>query len=353
VFTKQVTLGNSYCVVQIQTNLNTGPTITSTGYVPAPATGANAFLAAAMPAPGVTYISRTVRLQTKKDPLLAKAMVVKNSIDFNGNNVRVDSYDSTLGNYGGLNIGEKGDVTSDTDVVGMVSTGNGDIWGHLTTGPKASVNLGPNGVVGSLAWHAGGNKGVQPGWLRKDANVLMPDVQSPWTANTQPFPTGSGGSTYVLNSGSYEIMGNCNVSSGNQMLVKGDATLWVHGNFTMDGNVKMTGAGYRLTVFVGDPSGPAKSISFTGTWDKSIDPADLLVYGLPTCKTVSIATGAKIECVLYAPEAAVSLVGNANFYGASVSDSMRMNGTTGFHYDEALAKLPTYRGYVITSWQEM
>jgi hypothetical protein len=176
----------------------------------------------------------------------------------------------------------------------------------------------------------------------------MPDVQPPWTPGTQPFPTGSGGSKYVLNSGSYEINGNCNVTSSDQMLVKGDATLWVrNGNFTMDGNVKMTGAGYRLTVYV------SGNISFSGTWDKSIDPQDLIVYGLPSCKTISVATGAKIECVLYAPEASLSLIGNANFFGASVSDSVRMNGTTGFHYDENLAKQPAYRGYIITSWQEM
>src|SRR5207237_58353 len=117
-----------------------------------------------------------------------------------------------------------------------------------------------------------------------------------------------------------------------------------------DGNVKMTGgggAGYNLIVYV------SGNISFSGTWDKNFDPENLIVYGLPSCKTVTIATGSRLDCVLYAPEAAVSMVGNANFYGASVSDSMRMNGTTGFHYDESLAKLPVYRGYLITSWQEM
>src|SRR5712692_4903640 len=122
-FIKQRTIGDSYCVVVIQTNLVNGPTITSTGYVPAPATvgtGNNPFLAAAMPATEVAYISRTVRLLTTHEPLFHKALVVKNSIDLNGNNVTIDSYDSSVGPYGGANIGDKGDVTIDNDVVGLV-----------------------------------------------------------------------------------------------------------------------------------------------------------------------------------------------------------------------------------------
>lgn len=350
VFTKQGVLGNSYYVANIQPNLPNGPTITSTGYVPAPVTvadGGSYFMAAAMPAPGVTYISRTVRVTTRKDPLFGKALVVKNSIDFKGNNVTIDSYNSALGNYGGANIGDKGNVTTDNDIVGNVSTGNGDIWGHLITAPLASVNTGPNSVIGSLLWHAGGNKGIQPGWLKKDANVLMPDVQQPWVPGTQAFPTGAGAFKYILNGGNYEIGGACNVTSSDQMFVKGDSTLWVRGDFTMAGNVKMNGSGYRMTVYV------SGNINFSGTWDKSIIPSDLIVYGLPTCKSISVSTGSHIECVLYAPEADMSMIGNAIYYGSAMVNSMRMNGTTGFHYDEALGQHPAYRGYVVTSWTEL
>jgi hypothetical protein len=352
VFGKQRTVGDSYYVVQIQTNLTNGPIITSTGYVPAPATvgtARNSFLAAAMSAPGVTYISRSVRITTRQDPQLPTAMVVRGNIDFNGNDIRIDSYDNSIGAYGGANIGDKGNVTTDADILGNVSTGNADIWGHLSTGPKAALNMGPNSVVGSVAWHAAGNKGAQLGWLKRNANVLMPDVQPPWTVGTGTWPLSQGGFKYELDGGSYEIPGNCTIDSSDTMLVKGDATLWIRGDFNMAGNVKMTGAAgaYKLTVYV------SGNINCSGTWDKSITPSDLYIYGLPTCTQVSVATGSHIECTLYAPEADMSLIGNANFFGASVSNSMSMNGTTGYHYDESLGKYAAYRGYVITSWKEM
>ena len=349
VFTLQRALGSSYYLVQIQTNLNSGPTITSTGYIPAPAaadTGRNTFAAAGLAAPGVKYISRTVRITTTQSPQLPTAMVVKNIIDFNGNNIVIDSYDNSIGPYGGLNVGDKGNVTTDADIVGNVSTGNANIWGHLSTGPNATLKMGPNSAVGSKAWQLAGSKGIQPGWLRKDANVLLPDVQPPWTGGAM-VPTAQGGYKYEMDDGNYELPGNVSIDSSDTVFVKGNATLWVRGDLNMAGNVKMNGSGYRLTLYV------SGNISCTGTWDKSITPSDLYIFGLPTCTSVSVATGSHIECTLYAPQADMTMLGNANFFGASVSNSMRMTGNTGYHYDESLSKYPTYRGYIITSWTEI
>src|SRR5438105_15028407 len=117
-------------------------------------------------------------MPTKKDPHFPNAVVVKNNVNFNGNTVLLDSYDS----QGGLvpyaystTSGDNGNVTADADLVGdVVSTGNAKIKGHLSSGPKAALRLGPNSVVGSAAWHTAGNKGIQSGWLRKDANVQLP-----------------------------------------------------------------------------------------------------------------------------------------------------------------------------------
>jgi len=353
VFTNRRVIGDSYYTVTIQTNLTNGPIIISTGYVPAPVTigtGQNSFLASAVPAPGVSYISRKVQLTTRHDPLIGKALVVKNSIDFNGNNVMVDSYDSSIGVYDtGSNRGDKGDVTTDNDVVGNVSTGNADIWGHLSVGPKATLKFGPNTVIGSAAWHGGGNKGAQSGWLKKDASVLMPDVRAPWTQGSYSPPPPQGSYKYELDGGSYEIAGDWNLSSTDKMFVKGSSVVWVRGNVQFDAGAlaKVTSGGQGLTMYV------SGSINFSGDWDKSSLPSDLMVFGLPSCKTITVATGSHLEAVIYAPEADMSLTGNAQFSGGVVANSMRMNGSTGFHYDVSLGNYPAYRAYVITSWKEI
>ena len=313
-------------------------------------TGRNAFLAATVPAPGVAYISRTVQVTTTKAPLFGKALVVKNTINFNGNNVTVDSYDSTISDYDiHSNRGDKGDVTTDSDIVGNVSTGNGDIWGHVSTGPHATLKIGPNGVIGSLAWHAGNNKGIQPGWLKKDANMLMPDVQAPWTQGSFHPPGPQGIYKYALDGGNFEVAGNLNLASSDQLFVLADSILWVRGNVNFDAGsyVKINSQTRRLTMYV------SGDIIFSGNWDKKIDPSQLLVYGLPSCKSINVTTGSELDAVIYAPQAALTLLGNADFYGAAVADSVSMNGRTGFHYDESLAKNPATRCYLITSWKEI
>ncbi len=240
-------------------------------------------------------------------------------------------------------------MTTDNDIVGNVSTGNGDIWGHLATGPRATLNMGPNSVVGSLAWHSGKNKGAQAGWLRKDASVLMPDVQTPWTQGSYLAPPSQGSYNYELDGGSYEIAGDWHVISSDKVFVKGDTVIWIRGNLQIDtgANFKINSGGHNITLYV------SGSISFSGDWDKSLVPSDLMVFGLPSCKTITVDTGSHLEAVIYAPEADMSLTGNAQFYGGVVANSMRMNGSTGFHYDESLSKYPAYRAYVITSWKEI
>ena len=127
-----------------------------------------------------------MRVVAQKSPTVMKAMLAKLDIDMGGNSCMVDSYNSSKGAYGGSNIGDKGDVATDSDMKGAVSVGNAKIKGKLSVGPNATIDLGPNAVVGSLAWHAGGGKGIQAGWLKKDMNAYIPDVQSPWSGAPCP-----------------------------------------------------------------------------------------------------------------------------------------------------------------------
>ncbi|MDB6032613.1 MAG: hypothetical protein JWM16_2951 [Verrucomicrobiales bacterium] len=348
-FYKNRTLSN--CVYDVCISTNNGelkPTITSIGYVPAPVTVGYGLglLAASGVSSGPRYISRVVQVTAVKQPSFPKGLVIKNKINFNGNNVTIDSYDAEVGPYDVVaNCKDNGDVSTDADIDGGVSLGNADIKGHLWTGPNATLRWGPNSSVGSVAWVNAGKSGIQSGWLRKDSNLSLRDVPVPWSGSQPPPPPAT--NAYTLPAGSYEIKGNCLVDVADQMLVQGEVYLWVKGNLKITGNLKMDSPGDRLTVYV------SGSIDLSGSCDKSVDPKDLIIYGLPTCKSVSIKTGSKMECVLYAPSADINLVGTAQLFGSIAGYSITMNGNTGFHYDESLGRRTGYLGYRPVSWREL
>lgn len=345
-------LGSGTFSCTISTNAVPYPVITCTGKLPAPitvGTGRNPLVAVAGggTTPATVYISRTVRVKTTKPPALAKGLMSKDVIDFAGNNVGTDSYNSTLGAYlaplgvGVLNQGDKGDLASNADIANIK---NANINGHVALGPKAKLKLN-SGFIGSLPWSLAGNLGIQKGWIRYDMNVDLPDVQAPWPAGTGLLPAPSGALKYLFDSRNYE-MDSLTISSTDLVAVtNGVAILWVKGNVDIQGAIKVSQPG-GLRLYVGG------SVTLSGTWDKSALPADLIIYGLPTCTSVNVTTGSKLEAVIYAPEASLVLNGTANLFGSATAKGIKLNGSSMFHYDEALGNLaPSI--YTITSWQEL
>jgi hypothetical protein len=347
-FIKTRTIGDDKFTAVIATNALVPPVITCTGYVVAPVTVATSggFIAAVGPQPGVRYIARVVRATTKREPQFSKALVAKSGIDFNGNNIMVDSYNSNVGPYNPLFAGDKGDVAINNDVVNAGNIGNANIKGKLSVGPKATVKIGPNGVVGSVGWHALGKKGIEAGWLRKDMNVALPDIQAPWSGGAFPPPPDKGnGWDYHLKDGNFETT-DFTLAASERMKVVGECSLWVRGNLTLSGYIQIVGSSV-LKIYVN------KKVTLNANWDKAVDPTDLYIFGLPSCTSVDVSTGARFPAVLYTPQASLKMTGGANFFGAMVVNDITMNGSSQFHYDEALGATKNFRGFVITGWQEL
>jgi len=324
------------------------PTITVTGYLPAPpilasaGTGESLMAAAFTPDPSIKYIARTVRVTARKEQALQKGMIARNGIDLGGNQCVVDSYDSSKGGYDPAKAGDKGDVATNSDITGAVGIGNAKIKGKLLTGPKATAKIGPNGIVGSVAWHAAGNKGIQPGWRRNDMNIAIPDVLAPWSGGGVN-PVGNGAFKYVLDTDNYELS-SLNLAGDERIHIKGDAVLYVKANVKIAGEI-LFNPNSSLKLYCG-----GTEITLLGTYTKADVAAEFMVFGLPSVKTIEVSG---IAAVLYAPNADLKLNGNAQFYGASVTKSVTMTGSTGFHYDEALSSLSQYKQYIITSWNEI
>src|SRR6185503_18134630 len=133
------TLGDGWYRVVIATNAiaSNFVTITSTGNFPMPGTS--------------TYVSRTVQATAFKIPLYKFAIYGRSGVDFKGNGVRIDSYDSrdstksTLGLYDPAKARDKGDIGTYNGTPGATyDLGNGNVWGHIYMGPKGKATVGSN-----------------------------------------------------------------------------------------------------------------------------------------------------------------------------------------------------------------
>jgi hypothetical protein len=309
-------------------------------------------------------VTRTVRVTTKLAPAFANAMAALQNITFNGNNIAVDSYDSsqpgvhaTLGGmYDPATRMAGGNVSS---TFGAIDVGNANINGKVLTGPLAPLpSVGANGFVGDLNWTG---PGIEPGWYANDFNMDFPDVDMPditgWLIPDSMGTTNA----YVLGTGKYVLNGDLSLHSGDVMLVTGVAKLFVSGGVMMNGSgtsgskIVIT-AGSSLEIYVAGASS-----SFTQV---NIDPAgcnasSFQYYGLPSNTSVGWSGNASYAGTIYAPEATFTLSGSGDpknptdYQGSCVVNSVKMNGHFKFHYDENLQRIGPWMGYKPVTWREL
>ena len=314
---------------------------------------------------GTNFIDppRTIRVMTTNDALFAKGMVAKGQIDLSGNNIRTDSFDSTdpnystSGQYDPAKTKDNGDVATNSTVIDSLDVWNAEIYGKASTGPGGTVVVGPNGSVGSKAWHQAGNAGIEPGWSSDDMNVSFPDVQPPFAGGSSTPSSGSYGGTnytYVLTDGNWKL-DSLSLSGQNKVLVLGQAILYVTGDVSLSGNSYIyvsTNSSFRFYV-----GGPTASIGGNGVMNTPGNATNFYYYGLPSNTSLSFSGNAAFTGAIYAPSAAFTLGGGGksmyDFVGASVTASVKMNGHFKFHYDENLGKNGPRRGFTITSWNEI
>lgn len=190
-------LGDGRYVVSIISN--TSPIIECTGYMRAPmafaAAGYTLFADATRRGYTGGEVQRSVRVTANNGSLFSKGMVAKGSVDFRGNNVSTDSFDSSDPNFStngqwdsAKPRKDNGDVASNSGGLNIINAGNANIVGHVATGPGGTVGLGANGVVGSIAWVNGGNSGIEAGRFSDDMNVSFPPVTAPFAGGYTPLP---------------------------------------------------------------------------------------------------------------------------------------------------------------------
>jgi hypothetical protein len=323
------TLGDGYFVASISQSKPRD--IISRGYYPMPGTG--------------TFLSRTVRVGTTNQSVFFAGLVVRTAIELNGNNVLVDSYDSRIGKYNPLTAGDNGDVACVNGIGDALYSGNADIYGTVYTGPTASLRVGPEGGVGTHAWRALGNNGVQPDHWVKDFNMSFPEVTAPFNAAPPPVGGSYNGTNYdnLLGSGNYmtsQLIG--------KTIVTGTATILVTDIIDLQAGSLEIVAGASLTIYM---AGATTKIGTAINGNNS--PSSLYYYGLAGNKKIDIKSdGGAFSAAIYAPYAELFINGASQLFGAAMVNTARLVGNCQMHFDEALRGGPD-DGLVITSWEEI
>jgi hypothetical protein len=312
----------------------TCPVFYSQGFVPAPL--------------GQGYISRLVQvIATNQPSIFSKAIAANGAVTMSGSAV-VDGYNSSLGPYSLSNRTASGGIATNSRLNPAVNVGTADVYGQVETGPGGTVSVG-GGSVGDVSWCSNpANTGIQPGYTNDDMNVSFPTNYAPVGTFTPPPTTQIGGSNItVLASGTYQKSSFTSSKKTDPLVVTGNAILIVDSDFTVsgDGFVEIM-PGASLTLYIGGKG----TISGGGVVNDTGLPSNFSMIGLSTCERIDYTGSASLIGTINAPQAALTISGGANAYGAAICASYNSSGGSSFHYDTALGG---GGGYKLVSYREL
>jgi hypothetical protein len=253
-----------------------------------------------------------------------KALFGDRTVDATGQ-VFTDSYDSDLGTYasqatnvhkitGSTYAGTDGSLGSNGDID---LAGQSTILGDVTPGPTSSVSI------------SGGHVHVEGSTASSKCKTTLPPVEyTPTIASSGLLKKGA-----TLGTGTYRY-DEVKLASKSVLEITGDAVIYVDGNISLSGQSRViVRAGASLTIYQDEAD-----CKFTGQGlvNESVKPASLQLY--TKAKSVMFSGQAFFIGVLYAPEAAIKLSGQADVFGSFVAETVAAHGQASFHHDEALCR---------------
>jgi cytoskeletal protein CcmA (bactofilin family) len=230
--------------------------------------------------------------------------------DFNRNpNVeKVKSSDETAPNYDPTDPTTNCDFLNITSEINKIDDGNNSLEAFKTLGWTTSYTMLPNKLY----------KNSNPG------NSLISSV------NANVF----GVTTNVLKVTGFKV-------TNDTVVVKGDVTLFVDGNFEMTGNPKISiQAGSSLTLII------TGKVNIPSSAKIIAKKQGLTQSGLPAFRIFSSYKGAgagikisgagDLYAQIYAPLSDINIAASGNIYGAVRGKTVTITGDAGIHYDTAL-----------------
>lgn len=331
-------------------------------------TGASAPVVYAMstitPPTGAT-INKWLKVELTKRGRFANGLVAKDRIVFNGNNVKVDSWNSDPDNndatasipYAAGVRRDNGTVASAAIYVNSVLINNADVWGYAATG-GAQPQVGANGSILGADSAASGYSQIDPRRVSTDFTATFDILNYTGASTSRAAISGSetiaatGNVTYSLPNIDLKNSQKLVIDSGNvTLLLTGAQAINVVGNASIE--IK---AGATLTIY---SAGDIK-IAGNGLANLTNQPKAFQFYGTKaaggTLQDIQIAGNGVLSGVVYAPNADIDLDGGGNsgqVAGSMVGTNITLVGNSNFHYDESLADLDTGNPFGIKLWSEL
>jgi hypothetical protein len=317
-------------------------------------------------------IEKWIEVQLRRTSKFANGLVAKDTIQFRGNNATVDSWNSDPDNDGAGLIPYSDAVKNDNGSVGSISVSvnavainNADIFGYASTG-GALPSVGNQGRVGDFSQAAGT---MDLSRVATDFTASFDPVTLPTTGSAiaaigngdLPTTLGTSGASTILRIPSISANGG----SEKVLTIEGDVTLIITAA-ARDDAISLTGQssimitpGSSLKIYTdGDIDITGGGVANGGvTAGAANQPIDFQIWGTSTNtiqdQEISVKGNGVYAGVIYAPNAAVTMVGDTDVLGSIVAEDITVTGNSKFHYDESLANFGTGNPYRVSRWKEL
>ena len=303
-------------------------------------------------------IFRQVRVDLERSSLFANGLLAKRTINFSGNNVSVDAYDSNIGIWNATtNRLDQGTVASLSVDNGALDVGNGDIWGYVATG-GGTPDVGSTGSIMGV----GSTDRIDQSRISDSFYANLWDVSAPtgtsnginYTTDYTALALGTVGTTGTDSNPEVYHISSLTMSGSDALDVTGPTVIIV------DGDVSVTGLA-EINVLAPDGSlefyiGGDAMIAGNGVLNDALDPEAFQLWGTQAnggSQSISVKGNGDTAMVVYAPNADVTVVGNGGVSGAVVGNTIDMTGNAEFHYDVNLEGFRSDGRYSVERWREL
>jgi hypothetical protein len=231
----------------------------------------------------------------------------------------IDSYDSSLGAYGGSNVGSAATVTTNSPADSTVTVGaDARLAGNVTAGPGANTTLAVSVSGGTYTGTTTAQTQATP-----TPTIVVPDLGP--AGGALNYPSGAEGTL-----GTNLHCASVNLQTDAKLTITGNVIIVSDGNFIMNTGAKLTvNPGCSLKVYC---KGSLNMNTSADNRPTGQDNSRLTFYNLGTSDVV-FNTGGSFQGVLIAPNAAVKLNTGFQLFGAVIAKSLSLNTGCAVHQD--------------------
>jgi cytoskeletal protein CcmA (bactofilin family) len=308
-------------------------------------------------------VSRRVEAIIKPVSAFDQAIISAGALDLTDQNIVIDSYDSrdpaksTTGLYDPLKRQYNGNIATNGQII---NAGNARVYGDVATN---------SGTVTGVANVTGAQRTDFYQDLRKVLAPNDPALGTQAWGSVNPSPTTVSGNTNLpahATEGSWQsryVVSAITLAGTQKLTFTGNADgsttyveIYVTGTVDATGNAEIiVEPGVKAKIYA---SGTVK-IAGNGIINRNGQPGNLLIYGITPAdgspRSMEIGGNTNLSAAVYAPGYDVQINNGGtrgSVYGSFVGKTVKMNGVTDLHYDEALGAGGAISNYKIASWFE-